>query len=118
MTFLVIVSVLINFLGSITNPFMCSGDPIKDAFYSFLKEKCWKNMFLPIVGYEKYGCSNMPSLAEPSVNLTKTSLLNLFLLVSLLLVGFIYIFNIKYFYEDIYKDINNKRSTYKHFRKN
>ena len=90
MIFLVAISTTINLLGAITNPFMCSGNPIEDAFNSLLKEKCWKTMFLPQIIYEKYGCSEMPALAEPSVNLTKTSLLNLILLVSLFFVFGIY----------------------------
>jgi hypothetical protein len=90
MMLLVVVSITINFLGAITNPFMCSGNPIKDAFDSFLKEKCWKNMFLPKIVYEKYGCSEIPALAEPSVNLTKISFLNLILLISIIFVLGIY----------------------------
>jgi 4-amino-4-deoxy-L-arabinose transferase-like glycosyltransferase len=90
MMLLVVLSIAINFLGAITNPFMCSGNPIKDAFDSFLKEKCWKNMFLPKIVYEKYGCSEIPALAEPSVNLTKISFLNLVLLISIIFVLGIY----------------------------
>ena len=87
MMLLVVVSIAINFLGAITNPFMCSGNPIGDAFNSFLEEKCWKNMFLPKISYEKQNCSEEPSLLNPSslskvsINLTKISLLNLILLI-------------------------------------
>ena len=90
MIFFVAISTIINFLGAITNPFMCSGNPIQDALNSILKERCWKNMFLPEIVYEKYGCSEMPALAEPSVNLTKISLLNLILLISLFFVFGVY----------------------------